>query len=300
MNEKGRMFRDQYSIASFANSENERRENERLSVQNFKKERYTLKTKSSKGRAMSSKGRAMSSKGRAMSSKALRKIAEVAAVATIAVGGYMVYQEHQRQNSPAPIEETLKASEDLKLENSTIEQIEAMKESVANIDELSDAEIQNLLVETRDLYLTTVKDKLADVYNVETDKIQILPENDMADPESVDFATRQLASVLVNGEVVAEGDQIPQDLKDYFKECEYASTNVRNYVSKAEENYNRENAINALKDDMSKIEEMGVTEISKNDDGSLETYVIKVKDIENKKGQETDKQVAEQEDMDRE
>ena len=286
MNEKGRMFRDQYSIASFANSENERRENERLSVQNFKKERYTSKTKSSKGRAMSS--------------KALKKIAEVAAVATIAVGGYMVYQEHQRQNSPAPIEETLKASEDLKLENSTIEQIEAMKESVANIDELSDAEIQNLLVETRDLYLTTVKDKLADVYNVETDEIQILPENDMADPESVDFATRQLASVLVNGEVVAEGDQIPQDLKDYFKECEYASTNVRNYVSKAEENYNRENAINALKDDMSKIEEMGVTEISKNDDGSLETYVIKVKDIENKKGQETDKQVAEQEDMDRE
>lgn len=286
MNEKGRMFRDQYSIASFANSENERRENERLSVQNFKKERYTSKTKSSKGRTMSS--------------KALKKIAKVAATATIAIGGYMVYQEHQRQNSPAPIEETLKASEDLKLENSTIEQIEAMKESVANIDELSDAEIQNLLVETRDLYLTTVKDKLADVYNVETDKIQILPENDMADPESVDFATRQLASVLVNGEVVAEGDQIPQDLKDYFKECEYASTNVRNYVSKAEENYNRENAINALKDDMSKIEEMGVTEISKNDDGSLETYVIKVKDIENKKGQETDKQVAEQEDMDRE
>lgn len=288
MNEKGRMFRDQYSIASFANSENERRENERLSVQNFKKgrERYTSKTKSSRGRTMSS--------------KALKKIAEVAAVATIAVGGYMVYQEHQRQNSPAPIEETLKASEDLKLENSTIEQIESMKESVANIDELSDAEIQNLLVETRDLYLTTVKDKLADVYNVETDEIQILPENDMADPESVDFATRQLASVLVNGEVVAEGDQIPQDLKDYFKECEYASTNVRNYVSKAEENYNRENAINALKDDMSKIEEMGVTEISKNDDGSLETYVIKVKDIENKKGQETDKQVAEQEDMDRE
>lgn len=287
MNEKGRMFRDQYSIASFANSENERRENERLSVQNFKKgrERYTSKTKLSKGRTMSS--------------KALKKIAEVAAVATIAVGGYMVYQEHQRQNSPAPIEETLKASEDLKLENSTIEQIESMKESVANIDELSDTEIQNLLVETRDLYLTTVKDKLADVYNVETDKIQILPENDMADPESVDFATRQLASVLVNGEVVAEGDQIPQDLKDYFKECEYASTNVRNYVSKAEENYNRENAINALKDDMSKIEEMGVTEISKNDDGSLETYVIKVKDIENKKGQETDKQVAEQEDMDR-
>lgn len=286
MNEKGRMFRDQYSIASFANSENERRENERLSVQNFKKERYTSKTKSSKGRTMSS--------------KALKKIAKVAAVATIAVGGYMVYQEHQRQNSPAPIEETLKASEDLKLENSTIEQIESMKESVANIDELSDAEIQNLLVETRDLYLTTVKDKLANVYNVETDKIQILPENDMADPESVDFATRQLASVLVNGEVVAEGDQIPQDLKDYFKECEYANTNVRNYVSKAEENYNRENAINALKDDMSKIEEMGVTEISKNDDGSLETYVIKVKDIENKKGQETDKQVAEQEDMDRE
>lgn len=288
MNEKGRMFRDQYSIASFANSENERRENERLSVQNFKKgrERYTSKTKLSKGRTMSS--------------KALKKIAEVAAVATIAVGGYMVYQEHQRQNSPAPIEETLKASEDLKLENSTIEQIESMKESVANIDELSDTEIQNLLVETRDLYLTTVKDKLADVYNVETDEIQILPENDMADPESVDFATRQLASVLVNGEVVAEGDQIPQDLKDYFKECEYASTNVRNYVSKAEENYNRENAINALKDDMSKIEEMGVTEISKNDDGSLETYVIKVKDIENKKGQETDKQVAEQEDMDRE
>ena len=278
MNEKGRMFRDQYSIASFANSENERRENERLSVQNFKKgrERYTSKTKSSRGRTMSS--------------KALKKIAEVAAVATIAVGGYMVYQEHQRQNSPAPIEETLKASEDLKLENSTIEQIESMKESVANIDELSDAEIQNLLVETRDLYLTTVKDKLADVYNVETDEIQILPENDMADPESVDFATRQLASVLVNGEVVAEGDQIPQDLKDYFKECEYASTNVRNYVSKA---------INALKDDMSKIEEMGVTEISKNDDGSLEIYVIKVKDIENKKGQETDKQVAEQEDMDR-
>lgn len=287
MNEKGRMFRDQYSIASFANSENERRENERLSVQNFKKgrERYTSKTKLSKGRTMSS--------------KALKKLAEVAAVATIAVGGYMVYQEHQRQNSPAPIEETLKASEDLKLENSTIEQIESMKESVANIDELSDAEIQNLLVETRDLYLTTVKDKLADVYNVETDEIQILPENDMADPESVDFATRQLASVLVNGEVVAEGDQIPQDLKDYFKECEYASTNVRNYVSKAEENYNRENAINALKDDMSKIEEMGVTEITKNDDGSLETYVIKVKDIENKKGQETDKQVAEQEDMDR-
>lgn len=287
MNEKGRMFRDQYSIASFANSENERRENERLSVQNFKKEeRYTSKRKLSNGRARTI--------------KALKKIAEVAAVATIAVGGYMVYQEHQRQNSPAPIEETLKASEDLKLENSTIEQIESMKESVANIDELSDTEIQNLLVETRDLYLTTVKDKLADVYNVETDKIQILPENDMADPESVDFATRQLASVLVNGEVVAEGDQIPQDLKDYFKECEYASTNVRNYVSKAEENYNRENAINALKDDMSKIEEMGVTEISKNDDGSLETYVIKVKDIENKKGQETDKQVAEQEDMDRE
>lgn len=285
MNEKGRMFRDQYSIASFANSENERRENERLSVQNFKKERYTSKTKSSKGRAMSS--------------KALKKIAKVAAVATIAVGGYMVYQEHQRQNSPAPIEETLKASEDLKLENSTIEQIESMKESVANIDELSDAEIQNLLVETRDLYLTTVKDKLADVYNVETDEIQILPENDMADPNSATYESRQLASVLVNGEVVAEGDQIPQDLKDYFKECEYASTNVRNYVSKAEENYNRENAINALKDDMSKIEEMGVTEISKNDDGSLETYVIKVKDIENKKGQETDKQVAEQEDMDR-
>lgn len=287
MNEKGRMFRDQYSIASFANSENERRENEGLSVQNFKKgrERYTSKRKLSNGRARTI--------------KALKKIAEVAAVATIAVGGYMVYQEHQRQNSPAPIEETLKASEDLKLENSTIEQIEAMKESVANIDELSDAEIQNLLVETRDLYLTTVKDKLADVYNVETDEIQILPENDMADPESVDFATRQLASVLVNGEVVAEGDQIPQDLKDYFKECEYANTNVRNYVSKAEENYNRENAINALKDDMSKIEEMGVTEISKNDDGSLETYVIKVKDIENKKGQETDKQVAEQEDMDR-
>ena len=211
----------------------------------------------------------------------------------------MVYQEHQRQNSPAPIEETLKASEDLKLENSTIEQIESMKESVANIDELSDAEIQNLLVETRDLYLTTVKDKLANVYNVETDEIQILPENDMADPNSATYESRQLASVLVNGEVVAEGDQIPQDLKDYFKECEYASTNVRNYVSKAEENYNRENAINALKDDMSKIEEMGVTEISKNDDGSLETYVIKVKDIENKKGQETDKQVAEQEDMDR-
>lgn len=287
MNEKGRMFRDQYSIASFANSENERRENERLSVQNFKKgrERYTSKTKLSKGRTMSS--------------KALKKIAEVAAVATIAVGGYMVYQEHQRQNSPAPIEETLKASEDLKLENSTIEQIESMKESVANIDELSDTEIQNLLVETRDLYLTTVKDKLADVYNVETDEIQILPENDMADPNSATYESRQLASVLVNGEVVAEGDQIPQDLKDYFKECEYASTNVRNYVSKAEENYNRENAINALKDDMSKIEEMGVTEISKNDDGSLETYVIKVKDIENKKGQETDKQVAEQEDMDR-
>lgn len=287
MNEKGRMFRDQYSIASFANSENERRENERLSVQNFKKgrERYTSKTKLSKGRTMSS--------------KALKKIAEVAAVATIAVGGYMVYQEHQRQNSPAPIEETLKASEDLKLENSTIEQIEAMKESVANIDELSDTEIQNLLVETRDLYLTTVKDKLADVYNVETDEIQILPEDDMADPNSATYESRQLASVLVNGEVVAEGDQIPQDLKDYFKECEYASTNVRNYVSKAEENYNRENAINALKDDMSKIEEMGVTEISKNDDGSLETYVIKVKDIENKKGQETDKQVAEQEDMDR-
>lgn len=287
MNEKGRMFRDQYSIASFANSENERRENERLSVQNFKKgrERYTSKTKLSKGRTMSS--------------KALKKIAEVAAVATIAVGGYMVYQEHQRQNSPAPIEETLKASEDLKLENSTIEQIESMKESVANIDELSDAEIQNLLVETRDLYLTTVKDKLANVYNVETDEIQILPENDMADPNSATYESRQLASVLVNGEVVAEGDQIPQDLKDYFKECEYASTNVRNYVSKAEENYNRENAINALKDDMSKIEEMGVTEISKNDDGSLETYVIKVKDIENKKGQETDKQVAEQEDMDR-
>lgn len=285
MNEKGRMFRDQYSIASFANSENERRENERLSVQNFKKERYTSKTKSSKGRAMSS--------------KALKKIAKVAATATIAIGGYMVYQEHQRQNSPAPIEETLKASEDLKLENSTIEQIESMKESVANIDELSDAEIQNLLVETRDLYLTTVKDKLADVYNVETDEIQILPENDMADPNSATYESRQLASVLVNGEVVAEGDQIPQDLKDYFKECEYASTNVRNYVSKAEENYNRENAINALKDDMSKIEEMGVTEISKNDDGSLETYVIKVKDIENKKGQETDKQVAEQEDMDR-
>ena len=285
MNEKGRMFRDQYSIASFANSENERRENERLSVQNFKKERYTSKTKSSKGRAMSS--------------KALKKIAKVAATATIAIGGYMVYQEHQRQNSPAPIEETLKASEDLKLENSTIEQIESMKESVANIDELSDVEIQNLLVETRDLYLTTVKDKLADVYNVETDEIQILPENDMADPNSATYESRQLASVLVNGEVVAEGDQIPQDLKDYFKECEYASTNVRNYVSKAEENYNRENAINALKDDMSKIEEMGVTEISKNDDGSLETYVIKVKDIENKKGQETDKQVAEQEDMDR-
>ena len=286
MNEKGRMFRDQYSIASFANSENERRENERLSVQNFKKERYTAKTKLSNGRTMSS--------------KALKKIAEVAAVATIAVGGYMVYQEHQRQNSPAPIEETLKASEDLKLENSTIEQIESMKESVANIDELSDAEIQNLLVETRDLYLTTVKDKLANVYNVETDEIQILPENDMADPNSATYESRQLASVLVNGEVVAEGDQIPQDLKDYFKECEYANTNVRNYVSKAEENYNRENAINALKDDMSKIEEMGVTEISKNDDGSLETYVIKVKDIENKKGQETDKQVAEQEDMDRE
>lgn len=285
MNEKGRMFRDQYSIASFANSENERRENERLSVQNFKKERYTSKTKLSKGRARSS--------------KALKKIAEVAATAIIAIGGYMVYQEHQRQNSPAPIEETLKASEDLKLENSTIEQIESMKESVANIDELSDAEIQNLLVETRDLYLTTVKDKLANVYNVETDEIQILPENDMADPNSATYESRQLASVLVNGEVVAEGDQIPQDLKDYFKECEYASTNVRNYVSKAEENYNRENAINALKDDMSKIEEMGVTEISKNDDGSLETYVIKVKDIENKKGQETDKQVAEQEDMDR-
>ena len=99
------------------------------------------------------------------------------------------------------------------------------------------------------LFLKGTKDKLANVYNVETDEIQILPENDMADPNSATYESRQLASVLVNGEVVAEGDQIPQDLKDYFKECEYASTNVRNYVSKAEENYNRENAINALKDD---------------------------------------------------
>ena len=46
------------------------------------------------------------------------------------------------------------------------------------------------------------------------------------------------------------------------------------FVIEADENYDRGKAIKAIKEDMTNIEKMGATEITLNEDGSLNTYLV--------------------------
>lgn len=285
MNDKRKNFIDGLSVENFGKDDH-------LSVPEFGKRNVTPE----KGKRTYKSNTKLSNRKpkRKLNRKFLLALG-AAGIAGLAVfGGCQVFKDSQKVNNGITIEEALNnpnTLETLGLDENTAKGIAELKDKVANIDELSDEEIQDLIVEVRDQYLNMIKDKLADVYNVNSDVVQILPENDMIDPDSYAYDTRQLASVIVNGEVVAEGDQIPQDLKDYFKECEYAQTNVDNYVVEAEENYNRENSIEALKEDMVNIEKMGSTEITLKEDGSLNTYLVTVKDVDSK--------TQEQEDMER-
>ena len=288
MNDKGRKFRDELSVPNFTN-----KEKDYLSVQNFGKKKVTPEKQR---RTYKSNTKLSNKKPKRKLNRKFLLALGAAGVAGLAVfGGCKAFLDSQKQNNGVTIEEALNNKntlETLGLDENTAKDIEELKGKIEGIDKLSDEEIQDLIVEVRDQYLNMIKDKLADVYDVDSDVIQILPENDMIDPDSYAYDTRQLASVIVNGEVVAEGDQIPQDLKDYFKECEYAQTNVDNYVVEAEANYNRENSIKALKEDMVNIEKMGATEITLNEDGSLKTYLVTVKDVDSNKQEK-------EEDMDR-
>lgn len=282
MNDKERKFRDELSIANFSN-----KENDHLLVQNFGKKRVTPE----KQRKTYKSNTKLSNKkpNRKLNKKFLLALGAVGIAGLAVFGGCKAFLDSQKQNNGVTIEEALNNKntlETLGLDENTAKDIQELKGKIADIDKLSDEEIQDLIVEVRDQYFDTVKNKLSNVYDVDSDLIKIVPENDMADPDSYEYDTRQLASVIVNGQVVAEDDQIPQDLKDYFKECEYAETNVSNYVVNADKNYNRENSIKALQEDMVNIEKMGATEITLNEDGSLSTYLVTVKDVDSNKQQE--------------
>lgn len=299
MNDKRKKFIDDLSIENFGKNDHlsvhefGKGREDNLSVEQFGRKRVTAEKNK---RTYKSNTKLSNKKPNRKLNKKFILALGAAGIAGLAVfGGCRVFMDSQKGNNGITIEEALNNKntlETLGLDENTAKSIEELKDKIENIDSLSDEEIQNLMVDVKDQYLDTVKDKLANVYDVDSKLVQILPENDMADPDSYEYDSRQLASVIVNGQVVAEGDQIPKDLKNYFKECEYAQTNVNNYVVNAEENYNRENAIEALKEDMTNIEKMGSTEITLNEDGSLSTYLVTVKDVDNNKQEQ-------EEDMDR-
>ena len=282
MNDKGRKFRDELSIANFSN-----KENDHLLVQNFGKKRVTPE----KQRKTYKSNTKLSNKkpNRKLNKKFLLALG-AAGIAGLAVfGGCKAFLDSQKQNNGVTIEEALNNQntlETLGLDENTAKDIEELKGKIESIDKLSDEEIQDLIVEVRDQYFDTVKNKLSNVYDADIEDIKIQPEGVILSESDFYSSSRPEASIIINDKIVAQGDQIPQDLKDYFKECEDARINVNTYVRKADENYDRTKAIKAIKEDMVNIEKMGATEITLNEDGSLSTYLVTVKDVDSNKQQE--------------
>lgn len=276
MNDKGTKFRDNLSIANFSN-----KENDHLSVQNFGKKRVTPE----KQRKTYKSNTKLSNKkpNRKLNKKFLGSIA-AAGIAGLAIfGGCQIFKDSQLGNNGVTIEEALNNQntlETLGLDENTAKDIQELKGKIENIDNLSDKEIQDLIVEVEENYFTTVKDKLANIYDADIEDIKIQPEGVVLSESDFYSSSRPEASIIINEEIVAQGDQIPQDLKDYFKECEDARINVNTYVRKADENYDRTKAIKAIKEDMVNIEKMGATEITLNEDGNLETYLVTVQDVD--------------------
>ena len=282
MNDKGRKFRDELSIANFSN-----KENDHLLVQNFGKKRVTperqRKTYKSNTKLSNKKP------NRKLNKKFLLALG-AAGIAGLAVfGGCKAFLDSQKQNNGVTIEEALNNQntlETLGLDENTAKDIEELKGKIEGIDKLSDEEIQDLIVEVRDQYFDTVKNKLSNVYDADIEDIKIQPEGVILSESDFYSSSRPKASIIINDKIVAQGDQIPQDLKDYFKECEDARINVNTFVIEADENYDRGKAIKAIKEDMTNIEKMGATEITLNEDGSLSTYLVTVKDVDSNKQQE--------------
>ncbi len=282
MNDKGRKFRDELSIANFSN-----KENDHLLVQNFGKKRVTPE----KQRRTYKSNTKLSNKkpNRKLNKKFLLALGAVGIAGVAVFGGCKAFLDSQKQNNGVTIEEALNNQntlETLGLDENTAKDIEELKGKIEGIDKLSDEEIQDLIVEVRDQYFDTVKNKLSNVYDADIENIKIQPEGVILSESDFYSSSRPEASIIINDKIVAQGDQIPQDLKDYFKECEDARINVNTYVREADENYDRGKAIKALQEDMVNIEKMGATEITLNEDGSLSTYLVTVKDVDSNKQQE--------------
>lgn len=282
MNDKGRKFRDELSIANFSN-----KENDHLLVQNFGKKRVTperqRKTYKSNTKLSNKKP------NRKLNKKFLLALGAVGIAGVAVFGGCKAFLDSQKQNNGVTIEEALNNKntlETLGLDENTAKDIQELKGKIEGIDKLSDEEIQDLIVEVEENYFTTVKDKLANIYDADIEDIKIQPEGVILSESDFYSSSRLEASIIINDKIVAQGDQIPQDLKDYFKECEDARINVNTYVREADENYDRGKAIKAIKEDMTNIEKMGATEITLNEDGSLSTYLVTVKDVDSNKQQE--------------
>ena len=282
MNDKGRKFRDELSIANFSN-----KENDHLLVQNFGKKRVTperqRKTYKSNTKLSNKKP------NRKLNKKFLLALGAVGIAGVAVFGGCKAFLDSQKQNNGVTIEEALNNKntlETLGLDENTAKDIQELKGKIEGIDKLSDEEIQDLIVEVEENYFTTVKDKLANIYAEDIEDIKIQPEGVILSESDFYSSSRPEASIIINDKIVAQGDQIPQDLKDYFKECEDARINVNTFVIEADENYDRGKAIKAIKEDMTNIEKMGATEITLNEDGSLSTYLVTVKDVDSNKQQE--------------
>ena len=282
MNDKERKLRDELSIANFSN-----KENDHLLVQNFGKKRVTPE----KQRRTYKSNTKLSNKkpNRKLNKKFLLALGAVGIAGVAVFGGCKAFLDSQKQNNGVTIEEALNNQntlETLGLDENTAKDIEELKGKIESIDKLSDEEIQDLIVEVRDQYFDTVKNKLSNVYDADIEDIKIQPEGVILSESDFYSSSRPEASIIINDKIVAQGDQIPQDLKDYFKECEDARINVNTYVREADENYDRGKAIKALQEDMVNIEKMGATEITLNEDGSLSTYLVTVKDVDINKQQE--------------
>lgn len=205
-------------------------------------------------------------------------------VALTALFGYKIYDNSQKGNEPITIEQALENGDSLEtlgINQGIQDKIVDLGKRLEN-ENITNQDIIEMATEIKETQFELIKTKIAKEYNktlekdeskIQSSEIEVKPESFSSNGEK-----NQNAQILVNGETVFSGSDISDDIRDMIQSAENMNINEGLVNTK---DLNQDKYIKAFKKYVKEMDEFAAKEI-KIEDGTIQTKVTKVKDLDKK------------------
>lgn len=225
-----------------------------------------------------------------------RRIAVLVLAGIAIVGGVGVknaYDQYQRQNAPATVEQVLAYGEGLKelgIDNNILSELEKVQMSLQLSENLTNQEIRELAPKISNLQFDVIKTKLSKVLGVPEGDIKVYT-NSTKDGRTEEKVKVINGNTYRNKDIFTYENTISSEVSEYIKEV----AEMQDIIGDLQYgNFNREDILKVYKEMVDNTNNFAASRIKIDEKGNISVEQTKVKDLE-KQANETKTDILNQE-----